>query len=130
MSLRITIRAGKIMFDVELEDSPITSQLDRWVPFQAECRLWGEDLNFPLPLAVKTDDAVLTRNVGRGDVAYCPHDATVRIYFGRTPFSPMEMPTPHRPVVVIGHVVGDYQLLQEIEAGARLEILRATRLAS
>ncbi len=129
MSLRITIRAGKVEFDAELTDSPVTTQLDRWLPFQGICRLWGEDLNFDLPGPVNLVDPALTMEVGRGDVAYSPNDGTLRIYFGRTPFSSMENPMPHRAIVRVGRVIGDHQVLHEIEEGARLEIVRATRVA-
>ncbi|MEQ8763502.1 MAG: cyclophilin-like family protein [Planctomycetota bacterium] len=126
MSLRVTVRAGRVEFDLELDDSPVTTQIDRLVPFEGTCKLWGEDMNFPLPTRVDVGGARGSMSVNTGDVAYCPADATLRIYFGRTPFSGMEQPMPHKSVIVFGRVVGDYQVLQRIEEGARLKISRAS----
>lgn len=61
---------------------------------------WGNEIYFPVGFHVENENATMTLDVG--DVAYWPPGDVLCIFFGPTPASQDNRPTPASAVTVVG----------------------------
>jgi len=102
----ITINAGEIEVEAELNDSETADRIYAALPLQGSANLWGDEIYFEIPLEIAAE-ADAREEMEAGELAYWPEGRAFCIFFGPTPVSTDDRPKAYSPVNVIGRVVGD-----------------------
>ena len=103
---KITIAAGEISLEAELNDSPTAQQIWDALPITGSANTWGDEIYFEIPVTVRqAPDA--RAEVEVGELGYWPMGRAFCIFFGPTPVSTDERPRAYSPVNVIGRVLCD-----------------------
>jgi len=103
---KITIAAGEISLEAELNDSSTAQQIWDALPVTGSANTWGDEIYFEIPVTVRqAPDA--RAEVEVGELGYWPMGRAFCIFFGPTPVSTDERPRAYSPVNVIGRVLGD-----------------------
>lgn len=117
MSYRITIGAGPVTAEAELNDTPTARRIWEELPVAGRANTWGDEIYFQIP--VEMDEAPDARaEVDVGELGYWPTGEAFCIFFGRTPASTDERPRAASPVNVVGRVLGDAAAFRRVPAGA------------
>jgi hypothetical protein len=111
---RIRITLGDVVVTATLNNTKTAQLVRDALPFEAEAKLWGDEVYFDTPVTASEEDA--QPDVPPGTVAYWPPGKALCLFFGQTPYS---------PVNVVGQVDGDPNVLAQVgEADAvRVEAL-------
>ena len=120
MSYDITITAGEVELNAELNDTAVAQAIWNALPISASGNTWGDEIYFRIPVVVEPDD--LKEVVDFGDLAYWPPGNAFCIFFGPTPASRGDEIRPASAVAVIGRVTGDAALLRQVSAGTTVTI--------
>ena len=123
MGYNITITAGPVELNAELNDTPAAQAVWNALPFSASSNTWGDETYFRIPVAAEPED--LQEVVDFGDLAYWPPGNAFCIFFGPTPASRGSEIRPASPVAVIGRITGDAARLRQVSAGTTVTIARA-----
>jgi hypothetical protein len=124
MSYRITIDAGPVTMEAELNDSPTARRIREKLPIVGRANTWGDEVYFKIP--VKMDKAPDARaDVEVGELGYWPTGEAFCIFFGPTPASTGGAPRAASPVNVVGRVLGDPTAFRRVAAGATVTLERA-----
>jgi hypothetical protein len=124
MPFRITIDAGPVTMEAELNDSLTAQRIREELPIAGRANTWGEEVYFKIP--VKMDEAPDARaDVEVGELGYWPTGEAFCIFFGPTPVSTGEAPRAASPVNVVGRVLGDPTAFRRVTAGATVTLERA-----
>jgi hypothetical protein len=103
---KITISAGEISLEAELNDSATAQQIWDALPMTGSANTWGDEIYFEIPVTARqAPDA--RAEVEVGELGYWPMGRAFCIFFGPTPVSTDERPRAYSPVNVIGRVLGD-----------------------
>ncbi|MFN2110328.1 MAG: cyclophilin-like fold protein [Anaerolineae bacterium] len=103
---KITIAAGEISLEAELNDSATAQQIWDALPMTGSANTWGDEIYFEIPVTARqAPDA--RAEVEVGELGYWPMGRAFCIFFGPTPVSTDERPRAYSPVNVIGRVLGD-----------------------
>ena len=103
---KITIAAGEISLEAELNDSSTAQQIWDALPVTGSANTWGDEIYFEIPVTARqAPDA--RAEVEVGELGYWPMGRAFCIFFGPTPVSTDERPRAYSPVNVIGRVLGD-----------------------
>lgn len=102
----ITINAGEIEAEAELNDSETAARVYAVLPLEGTANLWGDEIYFEIPLELEPE-ADAREAVEAGDLAYWPEGRAFCIFFGPTPVSTDSRPRAYSPVNVFGRIVGD-----------------------
>jgi uncharacterized protein len=121
MELRIV--AGAVSARATLTDSQTARAIWAALPIEAAAQTWGDEIYFPIPVALPEDDAHAV--VERGDLGYWPPGRAFCIFFGPTPVSEGDECRPASPVNVFGRITGDPRVFRTVRAGARVRLERA-----
>lgn len=117
MSYRITIGAGPVTAEAELNDTPTAGRIWEALPIAGQANTWGDEIYFQIP--VEMDESPDARaEVDVGELGYWPRGKAFCIFFGRTPASPDEKPRAASPVNIVGRVLGDATTFRQVPAGA------------
>lgn len=117
MSRRITIAAGPVTVEAELNDSPTAHMIWEALPIAGQANTWGDEIYFTIPVhAVEAPDA--RADVEVGELGYWPVGEAFCIFFGPTPASMGDKPRAASPVNVVGRVLGDVTQFRRVPAGA------------
>ena len=117
----ITISAGDVSFEAELNDSSTAQAILDSLPITAHANLWGDEIYFEIPVrAAQSLDA--RADVEVGDLGYWPVGHAFCIFFGPTPVSTGDKPRAASPVNVIGRVLGDVEKFRDVEYGTEILI--------
>ncbi|MBV7339695.1 hypothetical protein KFU94_68085 [Chloroflexi bacterium TSY] len=120
----ITITAGSVTLQAELNDSKTAREIWNALPIKGSANVWGDEIYFGIPLSL--DQAADARaDVEVGDLAYWPPGNAFCIFYGRTPVSTSEKPRAASPVNVFGHIQGDATLFRTVSNGETVRIERA-----
>jgi hypothetical protein len=103
---KITITAGGVTVDAQLNDGPTAEQVARVLPITTAFSTWGDEIYFPIPVDLPLDETA-TDVVNLGDLGYWPSGKAFCIFFGQTPMSEPGKIVPASAVNIIGHVEGD-----------------------
>jgi hypothetical protein len=123
VSYRITIAAGSVTLEAELNDSPTAQMIREALPIVGQANTWGDEIYFRIPVqAEKAPDA--RADVGVGELGYWPVGEAFCIFFGPTPASTSDRPRAASPVNIVGRVLGDAVQLRQVPAGARVALER------
>jgi len=120
---KITIAAGDVTVDAELNDSPTAQAIWDALPITAHANLWGDEIYFEIPVQMaQAPDA--RADVDVGDLGYWPVGNAFCIFFGPTPVSTGKKPRAASPVNVVGRVLGEADQFRDVEYGAEVVLSR------
>ena len=94
-----------------LNDSATARKVAQALPIRADGITWGDEIYFEIPVAADLEDP--TPSVPSGTLAYWPEGRAFCIFFGQTPYS---------PVNVIGRLEGDASAFKAVGSGERVTI--------
>jgi uncharacterized protein len=121
MAHRITITAGAVKMEAELNDSPTAQKIWEALPITGRANIWGDEIYFKIPVqAEQAPDA--RADVEVGELGYWPVGSAFCIFFGPTPASSSEKPRAASPVNVVGRVLGDATAFRKTGAGATVTL--------
>ncbi len=103
---RITIAAGKVVMQAELNDSATARKLTEILPVEASARVWGNEIYFTVPMHAEPENA--QAEAPPGTVAFWPDGDCLCVFFGQKPYS---------PVNVVGKLLGDPSAFAEVRDG-------------
>jgi len=122
VSYRITIIAGPVTMEAELNDSPTAQMIWEALPITGRANTWGDEIYFEIPVqAEQAPDA--RADVEVGELGYWPVGRAFCIFFGPTPVSPGDQPRAASPVNVVGRVLGDATAFRQVDAGATVTLV-------
>lgn len=126
MAYRITITAGSVSMQAELNDSPTAIKICGSLPITGRANTWGDEIYFEIPVqAEQASDA--RADVEVGELGYWPVGRAFCIFFGPTPASMGEQPRAASPVNVVGRVSGDATAFRQVPAGAAVTLESSER---
>ncbi len=111
---RIRITVGDLSVTATLNESNTTRLLLDVLPFESKAQMWGEEVYFSAP--VQADEENAQADVPPGAVAYWPPGKALCLFFGQTPYS---------PVNVVGEIEGDPGVLAFVSAGDPVRVCAA-----
>lgn len=125
MAHRITITAGPVTMQAELNDSPTAQAIWEALPIVGQASTWGDEIYFEIPVqAEQAPDA--RSDVEVGELGYWPVGSAFCIFFGPTPVSAGEKPRAASPVNVVGCIVGNATAFRGVNAGATVTLGKTT----
>jgi hypothetical protein len=124
MSYRITITAGSVTLDAELNDTPTAHMIWEALPITGRAITWGDEIYFEIPVrAEQSPDARVDVEVG--ELGYWPVGHAFCIFFGPTPVSSGDEPRAASPVNILGRVLGDVTALRQVPSGSTVKLTKA-----
>jgi hypothetical protein len=121
MAYRITITAGSVTVEAELNDSPTAQMIQEALPITGQANTWGDEIYFEIP--VRAEQAPGARaDVKVGELGYWPVGRAFCIFFGPTPASTGGQPRAASPVNIVGRVLGDATAFQQVRAGTAVTL--------
>ncbi len=121
MTHRITITAGSVTMEAELNDSSTAQMIWKALPITGRANTWGDEIYFEIPVeAEQAPDA--RADVGVGELGYWPVGRAFCIFFGPTPVSTGDQPRAASPVNIVGQVLGDATAFRQTAAGATVTL--------
>ncbi|MEA3403800.1 MAG: cyclophilin-like fold protein [Armatimonadota bacterium] len=123
MPTPITITAGDVEIEAELNDTDCAQMIAEALPIEGTAGTWGEEIYFSIDVDCPGED--LQQVVDLGDLAYWPPGSAFCMFFGMTPESTEEEIRPASGVTVIGKMTGDLEPLKQVPSGATVVIERA-----
>lgn len=125
MSHRITIAAGSVTMEAELNDSSTAQMIWEALPITGRANTWGDEIYFEIP--VRAEQAPDARaDVEVGELGYWPVGRAFCIFFGPTPVSSGDQPRAASPVNIVGRVAGDAAAFRQVTAGAAVTLRQGT----
>ena len=117
---RIKISAAPVVMEAELNQSQTAQQIWDVLPIEARGNIWGDEIYFSIPVEAEVDNA--QEVVELGDLAYWPPGTAFCIFFGPTPMSRGAEIRPASPVNVIGKLIGEPKVFQQVSDGTIVKI--------
>jgi hypothetical protein len=114
MAEKIKITAGGVEMTATLVESDAARALVEALPIESKAERWGDEIYFRIPLEREGED--LQAKVPSGTIAYWPPGNAFCIFFGQTPYSPVE---------VLGKVDGDEKEFAEVAEAASVRLEKA-----
>jgi len=108
---RIRIALGELVVTATLNDSRTAELLAAALPFDSTAQRWGDEVYFETPLRAGAEDP--QAEVPSGTVAYWPPGKALCLFFGQTPYS---------PVNVVGRLEGDARVLAQVSEGQAVRV--------
>ena len=112
---RLRIRSGEVNMEALLNDTDTAQKIWEALPIESRAKTWGDEVYFDIPVAAEEEDA--QAHVPPGTLAYWPPGAAFCIFFGQTPYS---------PVNVVGALQGDPNAFKAVKDGDQIILERAT----
>jgi hypothetical protein len=119
---KITITAGDITLEAELNDSETAKRIFDILPLEGQANVWGEEIYFEIPLQLAAE-ADARADVEVGELAYWPAGTSFCIFFGPTPVSTGDRPRAYSPVNVFGRVIGDAKQFLAVAGGTAVRVV-------
>jgi hypothetical protein len=108
---RIRITLGNIAVEATLNDTKTAQLIRDALPFESSGKLWGDEVYFDIPVTAPEEDP--QADVPSGTVAYWPPGKALCLFFGQTPYS---------PVNVVGQLDGDPDELAGVRDGDAVRV--------
>jgi hypothetical protein len=124
MSRRITIRAGDVTINGDLNDSATADLVWEALTIKAVANTWGDEIYFAIHMSAEEDDTA-QEVVDLGAIAYWPPGSALCLFFGPTPMSQGGEIRPASAVNVLGMLEGDPTVLRAVQPGTVVEVSRA-----
>ena len=116
----ISIKAGTIEVQAELNNTRTAKSILRILPIKATISTWGDEIYFDIPLNMEIEDG--REVVEMGDVAYWPDGPSLCLFFGRTPASRGDEIRAASSVTILGRIIGDPKVLRAVRSGAGITV--------
>ncbi len=123
ISNRIFFQFGPITIEGMLNDSPTAKAVWENLPIESVVNLWGNEIYFEIPVASSLDNDATT-DIKKGHIGYWPMAKAICIFFGPTPLSKGQEIVPASPVNLIGNIIGDSEILKQVEEREIVKINR------
>lgn len=122
---RITISIGTDLLEAQLNDCDLAKQLAHLLPAEIQMSRWGDEYYGTCGLASSDPpDMSTSREIMQvGEIAYWPSGDALCFFFGQTPASTDERPRAVSPVVPLGVIHGNIELLK---SHGTVEVVRLT----
>ena len=121
MARQIRIRAGQLIMEAELNESPTALAIYEALPLSIPASTWGDEIYFSIPVKQKLDNTA-AEIVQVGDLGFWPTGQAFCIFFGRTPVSRGDEIRPASAVNIIGKVIGDARTFKTVNDGDLIEL--------
>jgi hypothetical protein len=108
---RLRVVFGQLVVTARLNESDTARRLAAALPFDSQAQRWGDEVYFSTPVKTGAEDA--QAEVPSGTVAYWPPGSALCLFFGQTPYS---------PVNVVGQLDGDPRLLAKVKDGQAVRV--------
>ena len=108
---RIRVTLGEVVVTAVLNASGTARRLREALPIESRAQRWGDEVYFETPVEVGEEDP--QADVPSGAVAYWPPGKALCLFFGQTPYS---------PVNVVGEIEGDPGALSAVEDGEAVRV--------
>jgi uncharacterized protein len=112
---RVRITIGTTVVTAALDASKTAALLAEALPIAARASRWGDEVYFDTPVAAAPENP--QASVPSGTVAYWPPGQALCLFFGQTPYS---------PVNVVGTIDGDPKVLSATKDGETVTVERMT----
>lgn len=109
--VRIIAEQAGIAMTATLNETETAKKLLHILPVESPAQTWGDEVYFELPIKHPEEDP--HANVASGVIAYWPPGHAFCIFFGQTPYS---------PVNVLGHLDGDPKLFASVHSGEKIRL--------
>ena len=103
MAKHITISAGDMALNAELNDTDTAGAIWDALPLHANSSTWGDEIYFQIEVEADLEDGQET--VELGDLGYWPPGSAFCLFFGRTPASQGDEIRPASEVTVVGRIL-------------------------
>lgn len=121
--IRVLFPQSGIEIKAELKESELGKKVAAILPFEGRVNTWGKEIYFPIPL--RSDIIFPQGLVRKGDIGYWPDGACLCLFFGPTPVSVnSEEIRPASDVEVVGQMLGDVAVLEQISPGSVVKIVK------
>lgn len=121
MATPITITAGDVKLQAQLNDSPTAAAIASTLPINGNGQRWGKEIYFEIPITAELESDA--RDVlNPGELGYWPTGNAFCIFWGPTPASRSDEIRAASPVNIIGKVNGDVSLLDHIKSNTLITI--------
>ncbi|HUW18612.1 MAG TPA: cyclophilin-like fold protein [Sedimentisphaerales bacterium] len=121
MALKMTITAGRVQVEAELNDSSTAKLIAEALPIKAKGSRWGGEIYFEIP--VEADLEAGARDVlEAGELGYWPTGNAFCIFFGPTPASQGKEIRAASAVNIVGKIHGDVSELWNVPDGADVRV--------
>ncbi|MGC8777672.1 MAG: cyclophilin-like fold protein [Candidatus Caldatribacteriaceae bacterium] len=121
--IRFLFPQSSIEVEAELKESELGKKIVALLPLEARVNTWGQEIYFPIPL--RSDIIFPQELVKKGDIGYWPDGACLCLFFGPTPVSVnSEEIRPASDVEVVGQILGDVAVLEQISPGNVVKIVK------
>jgi hypothetical protein len=118
---KVTITAGGITFEAELNDSPTSQVIWAALPITGTANVWGDEIYFEI-LVEMPQEPDARQDMEVGELGYWPVGRAFCIFFGPTPVSTSDKPRAYSPVNVLGRVLGDATKFKSVRNGENVTI--------
>ena len=123
MARKITIEAGEVRAEAELNDTETAGLIWDCLPVEAGANTWGDEVYFDVPVKTGLENAVEVVDVG--DLGYWPQGSAFCIFFGPTPMSRGSEIKPASAVNIVGKVSGDATIFRAVSDGQAIRLSKA-----
>ncbi len=121
MATTITITAGDVQLEAQLNDSPTAAAIAAALPINGNGQRWGKEIYFEIPVTAELESDA--RDVlNPGELGYWPTGHAFCIFWGPTPASRSDEIRAASPVNIIGTVISDVRLLDHIKSNTPIKI--------
>jgi len=124
MGRKIIIEAGKITSEAVLAETEAASAIWDTLPIESTSNTWGEEVYFGTPVTLSLDETA-KEVVDMGDLGYWPTGRALCIFFGLTPMSRGDEIRPASAVNIVGKIIGDPKLFNEVRSGEKVRVRKA-----
>jgi len=124
MGRKIIIEAGKITSEAVLAETEAASAIWDALPIESTSNTWGEEVYFSTPVILSLDETA-KEVVDMGDLGYWPAGRALCIFFGLTPMSRGDEIRPASAVNIVGKIIGDPKLFNEVRSGEKVRVRKA-----
>ncbi len=121
MSYRITITAGSVTMEAELNDSLTAQAIWNALPITGKANTWGDEIYFEIPVHVAQEPDA-RQDVEVGELGYWPVGHAFCIFFGPTPVSSGPKPRAYSPVNVVGRLLGNATAFRQVDDGQKVTL--------
>ncbi len=106
LKIRIFSDSSGVSMVGALGDSETAKAIVKALPIKSKAQVWGEEVYFEVPVHMPEQDS--HSSVPPGSLAYWPPGHAFCIFFGQTPYS---------PVNVVGELEGDAKEFSRVRSG-------------
>jgi len=110
---KITIKAGPVTMTATLNETKSARKLLEVLPCKSKAQIWGKEIYFPIPMTMQEENA--QAEAPSGTIAYWPPGKCFCIFFGQTPYSPVNL---------LGALDGDAKEFAEVKDGEPVSLVR------